>query len=143
MAAECCKDPKVARVASACMLQACEGALCIDMDIPQTIPSGLLTAIQATDDPEVSCSTAFLSCPFTSSQRPCSRVDSCKQGNMTLTACPVCLVQVEQDLVVALADCLSTGSNVPHQQLVVSQQLQTVHDSLEALSSLYLAGMPP
>ncbi|BDA40590.1 probable mRNA transport regulator MTR10 at N-terminal half [Coccomyxa sp. Obi] len=99
MAAACCKDPKVARVASSCMLQACEGALNIDMDIPQTIASGLLTAIQDTDDPEV-----------------------------------------EQDLVVALADCLSTGSNVAHQERVVSQELQAVHDSLEALSNLYLAG---
>ncbi|CAL8467099.1 g6635 [Coccomyxa elongata] len=99
MAATCCTDPKVARVASSCMLQACEGALNIDMDIPQTIASGLLTAIQATDDPEV-----------------------------------------EQDLVVALADCLSTGSNVAHQQLVVSQELQAVHDSLEALSNHYRAG---
>ncbi len=52
-------------------------------------------------------------------------------------------MQVEQDLVVALADCLSTGSNVAHQQLVVSQELQAVHDSLEALSIHYLAGMPP
>lgn len=64
LAAQCWADPRVARVASTCVLQACEGALNVDMNIPETIASGLLTAIQANQDPDVS--TFCIYCLITS-----------------------------------------------------------------------------
>lgn len=54
LAAQCLADPQVGRSASSCVLQACEGALSADMNIPETIASGLLSAVQTTQDPEVS-----------------------------------------------------------------------------------------
>lgn len=94
MAATCCTDPKVARAASSCMLQACEAALNINMDIPQNIASGLLTAIQATNDPEVSCSTALLS--------------SCHKGHVQDTN--AASKKHESDFVCCLSDAGGAGS---------------------------------
>ena len=52
-------------------------------------------------------------------------------------------MQVEQDLVVALAHCLSTGPNAVLQQQAVSRLLSPLDASLTALLSLYQgAGVP-
>lgn len=54
-----------------------------------------------------------------------------------------CLPQVEQDLVTALADSISTGDNVIHQEKVVSHVMQPLLETASAMHCVHLAGMPP
>lgn len=54
LAARCWSNPKIARVASSCVVQACEGTLNTDLSVPESIVSGLIDALQADHAPEVS-----------------------------------------------------------------------------------------
>lgn len=54
LAARCSQEPKLARLSASCIEHACEGAVTASIDIPQSVISGLVQAVQAqSSDAEV------------------------------------------------------------------------------------------